>query len=190
MQINISMPDNVFIHMAFPVQYRLTTSFQRSQNAFLKIIHCANNKLIVSAKMSNMYFSFLNICLNLIWWLTPEISAVTGCCLKTKLQINQTPGNDHMHVVVCCCKGSQLSTEQSTENSGCLYLSIVVRVSAFLGGSKSSNWIESANHMFVTATTASIVWWFTFQSRLTCALRSFTSGDITWLFYGSWGLLV
>ena len=31
--------------------------------------------------------------------LTPENSAVTGRCLKTNLQINSTPGNDHMHVV-------------------------------------------------------------------------------------------
>ena len=37
--------------------------------------------------------------------LTPENSAVTGCCLKTKLPINSIPGNDHMHVVV----GSRVS---------------------------------------------------------------------------------
>ena len=107
--------------------------------------------------------------------LTPGISAVTGPCLKTKLQINPTPGNDHMHVVVCCCKGSHYLRSNQLRIQDALYLSSVVRVSAFLGGSKSSNWIESANHMFVTATTASIVWWFTFQSRLTCAFRSFTS---------------
>ena len=89
--------------------------------------------------------------------LTPEISAVTGCCLKTKLQINQTPGNDQMHVVVCCCKGSHYLRSNQLRIQDGLYLSIVVRVSAFLGRSMLSNVIESANHMFVTATTASIV---------------------------------
>ena len=60
----------------------------------------------------------------------------------------------------CCCvllqsshylRGNQLRIEDA------LYLSSVFRVSAFLGKSMLSNWGEPANHMFVTATTASIL---------------------------------